>query len=106
MGCIAQKTKQKSKDQMRTTNQNSQYQNALNQESKILETEQKADRVNSEINVPHSPQIGRRLKHMVSSDEVQKYITKKQSITQSPFKYIKNSPEQRRKLSLINNPQQ
>ncbi|CAD8092803.1 unnamed protein product [Paramecium sonneborni] len=105
MGCIAQKTKLKSKDQMRTTNQNSQYQNELNQESKILKTEPKADRVISEINVSPSPQIGRRLRHMVSSDEVQKYINKRQSITQSPFKYIKNSPEQRRKLSLRNSPQ-
>ncbi|CAD8078928.1 unnamed protein product [Paramecium primaurelia] len=105
MGCIAQKVRSQPRDQGRTTYPNSQSQNQLNQQSKILATEPQVGRVNSEINVPHSPQIGRRLKHMVSSDELQKYITKRQSITQSPFKYIKNSPEQRRKLSLMNSPQ-
>ncbi|CAD8214229.1 unnamed protein product [Paramecium octaurelia] len=102
MGCNAQKIKTKTRDQQIETNPNIKCQN---QQSKILETEQKVDRLNSEIQCPHSPQIGRKLKHMASSDELQKYLTKRQSNTQSPFKYIKNSPEQRRKLSLMNSPQ-
>ncbi|CAD8170787.1 unnamed protein product [Paramecium octaurelia] len=49
-------------------------------------------------------QIGKRLKHMASGDELNKFINKKHTNPQTHFGYIKNSPEQRRKLSLMNSP--
>ncbi|CAD8171252.1 unnamed protein product [Paramecium pentaurelia] len=103
MGCNVQKTKSQS-------NKLIQYplkvqQNAIiNHNNQGQINGQKSDIKEIDNFIVQQPQIGRRLKHMVSADELQKFINKKQNIPISPFGYIKNSPKQIKKQSLMNSP--
>ncbi|CAD8180600.1 unnamed protein product [Paramecium pentaurelia] len=105
MGCNVQKSKSQSNKLCQAPQEILESARIANEQDGLTHG-QKSDIKESEnlVSQQQQVQIGRRLKHMASSDELNKFINKKHSNPQSHFGYIKNSPEQRRKQSLMNSP--
>ncbi|CAD8083148.1 unnamed protein product [Paramecium sonneborni] len=103
MGCNVQKSKSQPNKLYQSSDEILEMER-INVENQASTRGKKTDLKETQNLITQQPQIGNRLQNMTNNDELLKYINKRHSISQSPFGYIKNSPEQRRKQSLMNSP--
>ncbi|CAD8085633.1 unnamed protein product [Paramecium sonneborni] len=103
MGCNVQKQKNQSNKHHQPSQEILEIER-INHQNETQTHGQKTDIKETENLISQQSQIGKRLKHMASGEELHKFINKRHSNPQSSFGYIKNSPDQRKKQSLMNSP--